>query len=156
MASSPKDFAAGAVLTAAQMDSLPQGVFAVATATADVGPTSGTTELDVVTASAVVLLAANRRLKLTFAWRGLSGATSGDVYTLRIKEGATVLMESTQAPSGALGQLGGTMVRHLPSPTAASHTYKATIQRAAGTGTVSVQGNANYPIQLIVEDGGEA
>ena len=159
MASTPKDFAAGAVLTAAQMDSMPQGVIAHATPiTSSVGPTSGTTELDVITAPAVTLLAGNRRLRITFTCRGMTPTVSSDTFIVRIKEGATILQEAHVVTFGTgTGAHGGagTFEAVVSSPTAAAHTYKATVQRVGGTGTLTLTATATAPITLEVADAGE-
>jgi len=159
MASTPKDFAAGAVLTAAQMDSMPQGIIAHATPiTTSVGPTSGTTELDVITAPAVTLLAGNRRLRITFTCRGYTCSATNETFIVRIKEGATVLAESIVVSFGTgTGGTGGasTFEAIVNSPSAASHTYKATIQRSGGAGTATVSATATAPITLEVADAGE-
>lgn len=51
---------------------------------------------------------------------------------------------------------GGTLVHWVASPSSGSHTYKISLQRASGTGTGVMNGNASYPIQIIVEDAGTA
>ena len=156
MASTPQDFTSGQVLTDTNMDKLPQGIMAVATVTSNVGPTSSTTELDVVTAAAVTPLQSNRRYRLRFHCRGATATVVNDTFVFRIKEGATVLNDLNWVPFA-------TAITHVPdfeaivdSPTAASHTYKVTITRATGTGTATVGATATAPITLTVEDAGQA
>lgn len=159
MTSSPKDFAAGAVLTAAQMDSLPQGDIAHATPlTSSVGPTSGTTELDIITAPAVTLLATNRRLRITFTCRSYNASVTNDTFAVRIKEGSTILEEILVVAFGTgAGACSGAnnFEAIVSSPTAAAHTYKATVQRTGGTGTLTIGATADGKITLEVEDIGE-
>ena len=154
--STSHDFLAGEVLTAALMDSLPQGVLGIGTATADSSSTSGTTTLDLVTASAVTIAATGRRLRITGTWRSITGTVSGDVFSFRIQEGATVLDEQNQQIEVAsVGHNGGVIQADVASPTAASHTYKLTVTRVLGTGTASVAGAATYKMKILVEDVGQ-
>jgi hypothetical protein len=150
--STSRVYTVGQVLTAAQVNDLSQGVLNFTTSSADIGPTSGTTELDVITAGAVTVAASTRRIKVTFSCQSYTGMTNGDVFLLRIKEGATVLQVFTVVASSAAVTYPGGTYSTLINPTAASHTYKVTIQRSAGTGVVTIVGAG--PLQLIVEDCG--
>ena len=158
MASTPQDFTSGQVLTDTAMDKLPQGIMAVATSTSSVGPTSGTTELDIVTAAAVTPLQSNRRFRLTFSCRGIQGSIANDTFTLRIKEGSTTLNDYAWNPivGGGSTTFGLMFQAIVDSPAASSHTYKATIVRSTGTGTATLTGTATAPILLTVEDAGQA
>lgn len=153
--STSKTFTVNQVLTAAQMNDLPQGILTVASATSDSSATSGTTELDVLTASAVTITQANRRLRLRFHARALNGSVTGDTFILRIKEGSTILVETVfTAPGTSDTAIGSDFEAIVDSPTAASHTYKVTIQRFNGTGVGIVRATANGPMKLTVEDVG--
>lgn len=153
MASTSHDYTTGEVLTAARMDQHPQGALTVATGTSNVGPTSGTTELDIITASAVTIASASRRLKITLQVRGYSATNAGDIFQISIKEGATTLGETIYTPPGtSVTGIGTHLTAIVSSPTAASHTYKATIVRISGSGTATASGTATGPILLIVED----
>jgi hypothetical protein len=156
--STARDFTAGQVLTAAQMDDLAQGRLGVGTpGTSDVGPTSGTTSLDVITCAAVTPASTNRVLQVRARWRGIVGTNSGDVFELRLQEGATVLeRQNQQIEATGVGHNGGNIIAEVESPTAASHTYKLTITRVTGSGTATVQGAATYPIAISVVDIGTA
>ena len=143
--STSRVFTVGQVLTAAQMNDLPQGTLAGTSVTANVGPTSGTIELDVITASAVTIAGTGRRLKVSLAAQALSLSVPGDQFKIRLKEGATTLAEFDTD-----FQVGSPWV-HV-GPTAASHTYKATIQRISGTGTATVLASGTAPITILVED----
>lgn len=157
MASTPHDFVSGELLTAAQMDKMPQGIFAVASSTSAIGPTSSTTELDIVTAAAVTLLTADRQIRLRFHARGISVSVADGIHIVRIKEGATVLNEAHYNPAGTgVASIAADFEAIVSSPTAASHTYKATIQRSSGTGNATVSATATAPITLTVEDVGQA
>lgn len=134
----------------------PLGVIGFATPlTSGVGPTSGTTELDVITAPAVTPAGTNRRLRITFHARAYTCTLATDLFVVKIKEGATVLAEAHYNPddTGAVS-IGTDFTAWVSSPTAVAHTYKATIVRAIGTGTASVSATATAPITLAVEDVG--
>ncbi len=157
MASTPQDFSPGLVLTDTMMDKLPQGILDKQVSTSNVGPTSGTTSLDVLTSSAVTLLTTNRRLRLRFHVRGYTPSVSGDTFILRIQEGATVLSDMHIVTTSTTGTFGGVDFDALvDSPTAAAHTYKVTVTRAIGSGTITLSGTATGPITFTVEDAGQA
>lgn len=154
--STSRVYTVGQVLTAAQMNDLAQGGLGKTTLTSNVGPTSGTTELDVITAPAVTIAGTTRRLKITFSFRSINGSVANDIFSLRIKEGATILHESNwQTTLAVNGVGGGNIVAIVDSPTAASHTYKATITRVSGTGTATIEQVAGAPIVILVEDIGQ-
>lgn len=146
--SNDRTYTVGQVLTAAQVNDFPQGLLGKTASSADVGPTSGTTELDIITAPAATLVA-GRRIKLTFHTRAITASTVGDTFVFRLKEGATVFEEFTHTAIST--SYGITFSAWVDSPTAGSHTYKATVQRTAGTGTVSMSGTGS-PIVIAVED----
>lgn len=150
---------AGDVWAAARVNDLPQGVLALASSTSSSSATSSTTELDVLTASAVTLAAADRRIRLRWHCRAISATVGGsaDIFTVRIKEGATVLNESNYlAVATAAAATGGCDFEAIvTSPTAAAHTYKVTIQRAIGSGNATVTASATAPMTLTVEDAGK-
>jgi len=134
----------------------PAGIAAIATPlTSSVGPTSSTTELDIITAAAFTPMAGNRRIRITFHCRGFTGSVVNDTFIARIKEGSTVLEEVHIVPfgTGTGAHSGpGTFSAIVDSPSVASHTYKATMQRAGGTGTLTASATATAPITLTVED----
>jgi hypothetical protein len=150
--------AVSAIVTATRLNNYPQGVLTVAPLTSDASATSSTTELDVLTASAVTLNASNRRIKISWHCRAIAATVTGgtDIFTVRIKEGATTLAESAFSPVVTAGAATGgcDFFALLDSPTAAAHTYKVTIQRAVGSGTATVKASATGPALLVVEDVG--
>lgn len=155
MPSTDQTFTVGQVLTAAEMSQLPLGVLGITRTTANVGPTSGTTELDVITAPAVTVGPTNRRLRISFHSKAVTGTVSGDAFTLRIKEGATILAEyNILIPTSTL-QLACDFETFVDSPTAGSHTYKVTIQQNAGTGTATVQAGSGAGTAIAVMDVGQ-
>ena len=157
MASAPQDFTSGQVLTASEMDQLPQGIISKATSTSNSSSTSGNTTLDIITATAVTPITADRRWRVTFRWRGFTGTASGDAFSFRVQEGSTVLHENSQIVNAAsVGIGGGECTAIIDGPTVAPHTYKGTITRTLGsTATATVNGASTYPITITVEDVGQ-
>lgn len=156
MASTSQDFTSGQVLTAAEMDQLPQGILSTGTITTNLGPTSSTTEADLLSATATIAQT-NRRLRVRFHCRAVTPSASGDTYVFRIKEGSTTLQEAHVVTTAASGTFPGLDFEAIvDSPTAASHTYKATVQRAIGSGTLTISGTSTAPIIIYVEDAGQA
>lgn len=128
-----------------------------ATQTTASSSTSGTTILDVLSAPSFTPISSSRLIKITVHWRSLTPTTDPGTWTLMIREGSTLLQaENHKAESTGTGQQGGTMSHIIASPSAAAHTYKFSIQRAAGTGTAVVDADATYPIFICVEDIGAA
>lgn len=153
--STPRDYTTGQVLTATMVDDLAQGVLAFAQITANAGPTSGTTALDVVTAAAITPAAANRRLRITAHIRSVTGTVASDTFELRIREGSTQLNAiSFQIINTAVPQWSGDLSHIVEGPTVASHTYKLSLVRTSGTGTATLEAAATYPCQITVEDCG--
>jgi hypothetical protein len=149
--------AVGAVVTATRLNNYPQGLLGYTQVTSNASATSGTTVLDLVTASAVTISTAVRRIKITFHCRGMSCTVAGtDVYTVRIQEGATIFGESNYSAAvlAASATGGCDFAAYLDSPSAASHTYKVTIQRAIGSGAATAQASANGPMYIAIEDVG--
>ena len=153
--STSRVYTVGQVLTAAQVNDLPQGILGKTVLTANAGPTSGTTELDVITAPAVTIAMTTRRLRIRVTARGLIQTVGGDTFTLRIKEGATVLSEYILTSNATNVAQGFSLEAIVDSPTAASHTYKASVTRALGTGTGTVEATASAPFTITVEDVGQ-
>ncbi len=135
--------------------SLPRGVMDVKEIAANVGPTVGTNELTVITGNAVTFDGV-QRARIVLDIRGITGDTAGDVYSVRIKEGATQLQEAQwETQTINVAKRGVTVEYVTPvAPSAGAHTYSATIVRVVGAGVATVQGAATRPIQLITEQVG--
>jgi hypothetical protein len=156
-ASAPHLYATDQAATAAQQNTHPQGILAIAEITTTVAYTP-TGEVTIITAPAVTFLAANRRIRIRFHCRGISTVSSGGLYAVRIKEGSTILNDSHfYAANTAIMATGGCDFEAIVSnPTAASHTYYVTCQQAVGSSNATFGGYANGPITLVVEDVGTA
>lgn len=130
----------------------PLGLVAIATRTADQGGVTG--EVDVTGLSVTFTVAANRRIRLALTMR-VDSTVAGDTVRLYIKEGGTVVQTIDARLGAAL--VGDTMVGWtVITPSAGAHTYKATIQRVLGTGTLTSRATATNPAHLIAEDLGPA
>ena len=124
--------------------------------TADVTGIAGT-ETDIITAPAFTPISSSRLLVISFRCRSTIANTSTGVFTFRIKEGSTTLNEiNLRTGSTSTSAEYVTTWTYVASPSAASHTYKVTAQRAAGTGTMDIQAASTYPMQIVVEDIGAA
>lgn len=116
-----------------------------------------TTEVDVIGLSVTVTVAAGRRIKV-HAELGVGSTIATDTIRLTLKEGGTTLQIRDVVPnvtSGTTGNIALPATARL-TPSAGSHTYKATIQRLAGSGTIVVAGNSTFPSFIQVEDIGPA
>ena len=115
-------------------------------------------ETDLITAPAFTPISGSRLLRVSYRIRAFTSTNAGDILTLRIKEGSTEFSQQqrnaytiTTAVADGIADF-----VYIASPSAASHTYKVTGQRTAGTGTFTLQAASNYPTQIIVEDIGAA
>lgn len=134
---------------------LPQGIVGFNQLTSDSSATSAGTVLDVLSATAFTPISSTRLIKITVQWRSITTTVSLDIYELYIREGSTLLnSQNHRMTAASVGHEGGTMVHYIDSPTAASHTYKLSIARVAGTGSGTIQGSSFHPIQIICEDMG--
>lgn len=160
----PRDWTAGELVTEAMMDThikdnlnyLNDLRVKYAQVTADVTGIAGT-ETDIITAPAFTPISSSRLLRISFRCRSTIAGTSTGVFTFRLKEGSTTLNEINNrlGSTSTSGEFVTTWT-YVASPSAASHTYKATAQRATGTGTMDIQASSTAPMQIIVEDIGAA
>lgn len=126
---------------------LPAGTLAYAEVTADTAAIS--TETTVLTAAAVTVVA-GRRVRITAGFGKMSASVAGDVFELRIKEGATVL--GLRSFSRAANNSDGEMAVAYVTPSGGSHTYTATLARVSGTGTMAGNASATNKASIVVED----
>jgi len=158
LASTSQDFTSGQVLTAAELDQLPQGVLATASTTSNLGPLLAGSETTLLTLSAVTPAQTSRRFRLGFHCRGVSGDVVNDVFVIRFKEGATTLNETHFVPrvgSSTITQ-GLDFSHYIDSPTVASHTYSVVVIKSSGTGNITLSGTSTAPTFLYLEDVGSA
>ncbi len=138
----------GDVLTAANFSKLPGGWIGDAQITSNQG--SITTEVDVTGSSLTVTVGTNRKLRLK-GFALVSSTINADEIVIKIKEGSTQLtQDGTSIATQPRAQ--GLHPEVIITPTAGSHTYKMTILRNNGTGTVTLSASGSFPAFLIVED----
>lgn len=149
--STSRTFVAGAVLTAAQVNDISQGTLGYAQAVAN--QTTITTVVDVTSCTTTVTVVAGRRVRITGEL--IAGSTVGtDIGRMSIKEGAT-LLQFCDAPLSIGGGSGNKFIANvILQPSAAAHTYKLTMERTVGTGSITVVAGATFPAYIHVEDVG--
>jgi hypothetical protein len=109
-----------------------------------------TTEADLTSLAVTVDVASGRRIRITHGMNVFSSVGT-DLLRIFIKEGATQLQTSEI-------RLASTQSVTMPckgvilTPSAGSHTYKLTAQRAVGTGNMTMEASAGGPAWLLVED----
>lgn len=99
-------------------------------------------------------IVANQLIKIEFDFL-ISSSVGGDTVQVNIQEGATVLKSVSRALSASVGVTESISAFLRLAPTAAAHTYKLTIQRSTGTGSLTLQASATFPGQLLVTDLGQ-
>lgn len=125
------------------------GVLGYAQAVSD--QTGITTETDLTTLSVTVTVGASRRIRVSSQLSPYS-TVAGDSVWGRIKEGATTLQFSQATMNGA--QAESTTITAIVSPSAGAHTYKVSLTRQGGTGSVTSQASSTAPAFICVEDVG--
>lgn len=130
---------------------MPWGLMGVVSKTADQG-SIGDVETDLTNLQLPsITFVANRRIKLTLTGRGAYGP-SDYAMELRIKESTVSLSSASLRMASALQAQEAYNVVAMITPTPGAHTYKATAQRTAGSGTGTVTAESNRPAYLIAED----
>lgn len=110
-----------------------------------------TTLTDLTGLSTAATVGTNRYVRITA--QILTQRTVADGETnLYIREGSTTLeiMAIRQNNVGVNETLAGSIV--IDSPSAGSHTYKLSLERGGGTGTVQATAAATFPAFILVED----
>ncbi len=108
-----------------------------------------TTEVDITGLSVSFIAPGNRKVKVSLIVDGGS-SVADDVVTFKLKEGATQLnrFDVMYRPASSGNTVCGF---HFVTPSSGLHTYKATVVRAAGTGTIALASGATYPNIIVVE-----
>ncbi len=129
----------------------PKGVLGQATLTSNqTGITSTPEDVTGVTVTATV--AADRMIKIS-ATTMTNVNTNGATCIVKVYEDATAIQRIQTEAAGANDEHTSSCVVYT-TPTAASHTWKLTLEANGGTGSVVAGGE--YPCILIVEDVGSA
>ena len=132
----------------ARLNALPRGVVASASVTASQG--SITTVTDLTGLSVSFTAEVGRKYRVTAAVEVLDSASSS-VYVVSVKDGAFTLHRSTGV-NGHTGSVTNTIVTPPISSYTGARTWKLTLERASGTGTLSTTPSATYPAHITVED----
>lgn len=141
---------AGAVLTAAQVKQIPGGWLGRAEVAAAQAIATGT-ETDLTGMSLTVTVGSSRVILLAAA--GLITRTVADGASIgRFKEGATELGRWAQSAPSAIAESDQACGFVLLTPSAGAHTYKLTLQRFSGTGSVSLSAGATNPAYFLIAD----
>lgn len=110
-----------------------------------------TTETDLTSLSVTVTVpSGGRRIKITGYVQAHSTVTS-DIYRLRIKESTTVLQDCQFGPQGSTSFNATGVCMGVFTPSSGSHTYKLSLARDAGTGTVNLAASSTNPCYILVE-----
>lgn len=148
------NFTAGNTLTAAQMDGLHGGWLGYASVTS--GQTGLSSETALTGLSVTVTVSADRLIKVTGFGRTsrtvADGVTIGNIQ----QDGVTVgrwAHHSPDAASEMASQVGFVLLNDLA---AGSYTFRLTLQRFSGTGTVGLDAASSGPAYILVEDIGPA
>lgn len=150
----PWDATTGDVITATRLDGLPRGWLGRARVTAAQAIATGT-ETDLTGLALTVTVPADRCIRLSAA--GLITRTVADGASIgRFKEGATELGRWAQSAPSAVAESDQAAGFVVLTPTAGAHTYKLTLQRFSGTGSVSLSAGATNPAEFVIEDLGPA
>ncbi len=108
------------------------------------------TEVDLINLATTITVGAGRRIKVSYHMVTSRTITDGNV-SMRIKEGTVMLLNNFFSNSLAnAGESRSGFV--LLTPTAGVHTYKLTMLRDTGTGTVALVADPLFPASIIAED----
>lgn len=127
---------------------MPAGTLANPSTTTAQG--SITTLTDLTSLSATVTVGAGRRIKITGKVKAVSSVTT-DGIDLRIREGSTDL-DICDGVGNATDSQVDLKAMAIVTPSAGAHTYKLSLERRAGTGTVTTSAAAATPCFLLIED----
>jgi hypothetical protein len=143
--------AAGSAVTVPHSDHVHQGTGTLGYAETATAQTSISSETDLTSLAVTVTVVSGRRIKITGQTEITCDATAGAALG-RIKEGATYLGQYANVAFGSGGETFQSMGCVILTPTAGSHTYKLTLAKSGGAGTVSMQTSATHPAFILVED----
>jgi hypothetical protein len=108
-----------------------------------------TTETDLTGLTTTVTVPAGRRIRIT-AKTWPASSVAGDEVDTRIKEGAFFLQYARTKMGGLGSEDQFTSV--VITPPAGIHTYKVSMARASGTGSITNAADITYPSYILVED----
>ena len=121
--------------------------------TTNVGPTSGTAELTLITAPPVTGDAV-KRFKITASFWCLSGSVNGDRFRMYLKGSSPANPVATFDFTVTNGTMSGSTLSISDVPIVGAQTYSLTILRVSGTGTATLNATpvvAGAPFEILVE-----
>lgn len=127
------------------------GVLGYAQAVANQGSITAGVDLTSLSVGVAVLYA-QHRIRITGSTYP-SSTVATDRVTMTINEGGTQLQEASIVPSSSAISLERSVII---VPSVASHTYKLTMSRSLGSGTVTNNASGTFPSWILVEDLGPA
>lgn len=94
-----------------------------------------------------------KHIQATAYFRSTVSTVTDDMGAITIKEGSTVIGQVISSPARPTsGTMSGLICKTAPFvPTAGTHTYKLTVERALGGGTLQFLASTTYPAFLMVE-----
>lgn len=140
---------AGQVLTAANVNNLPGGWIGFVEVTTAQSGISAITDLTGL--SQAVTVNNTRKIKITFHSPGTLSTVAGDRFRYYVREGATILQTIEGVAPGTSRAEGMTMT-WSGNPSSGSHTYKISLERITGTGTLTAAADADGKMQMLIED----
>lgn len=139
----------GTAITAANHIKFPGGWIGYNEVTANQTGITATTDLTTLTVA--VTVGASRRIRIS-GEIGHERSVNDGVTRLSINEGATTLTFADAAVRAAAEGSVRIFCSCVLTPSTGAHTYKLTLARANGTGTVSLTASATNPAFILVED----
>lgn len=113
-------------------------------------------EADVTGLSITVTVNSSRRLKITGYCQGWFSDTAGDRVEMKVYRGATVLVSTRSRVQSANSTESNIVSIATDTPASGNQTYKVTLIRSLGTGTITFAGSTGDPSWIMVEDLGPA
>ena len=144
----PGGYNAGDVLTATNMNLLPAGEIGYAQVTAN--QASITSEADLTSLTVTFTAVAGRRYKV-IAYVEVTPTVADGVYVLNLKESTTVLKRATD-PFVVTSSVTGSLVYSNNASISGSKTWKLTLQKVGGTGSLTMSASSTSPAFILVED----
>lgn len=111
---------------------------------------SGFSAENTMTSVVVLVPATSREIAVKIAVPQVYSSIDGDRFTIKLKEDGTVIQQYYARAPLTHGWSGSVDVQKA-APSAGSHTYSATIERDAGTGTLTCYAAATSPMQITVD-----
>lgn len=155
----PRTWVTGETVTAAMMNTdvrdnmLIVGARTLGYAQVTADQTGITAETDLTGLSVTVSVGSGRRIRATASVL-ITGTVASDEFIVNIKEGATVLQRAAYDSLSGAGSSRPTSIERSVSltPSSGSHTYKLSLLRNQGTGSLTSAAGVTYPGFILVED----